>query len=268
MISLFKGNCLDVMPTLPDHSVDMVLCDLPYGTTASKWDNVIPFEPLWAEYKRLLKGNGAVVLFGAEPFSSMLRLSNMDWFKYDWIWVKNNAVGFVNAKLKPMNRHEVISVFSPGKTANCNSNNMPYNPQGLVKLSEPKLTRARISEGVEKTYCRPNMAKGTHYQEYTNYPTTVLEFAKPSKPVHPTQKPVELLEYLIRTYTKEGDVVLDNTMGSGSTGVAAVHTGRSFIGIEMTDNYFRTASERINGAMCIESPSKNDEPSLFGDDYS
>lgn len=245
-IELKQGDCLELMKDIPDGSIDMILCDLPYGTTACKWDTVIPFEPLWEQYNRVIKNNGAIVLFGAEPFSTELRHSNLQMFKYDWIWIKNNAVGFVNAKLKPMNKHEIISVFSKGKTSNGNINNMVYFPQGLLPYG--KEVRNGNKKGKDNTYWRPSMKSsngGGYIQQYTNYPTTVLNFDKVQKAVHPTQKPVELLEYLIKTYTNEGDTVLDNCMGSGSTGVACVNTNRNFIGIELDENYFKIAKERI-----------------------
>lgn len=234
------------MKDIPDKSVDMILCDLPFGITSSKWDKVIPFEPLWEQYKRIIKINGAICLFGAEPFASKLRTSNTEWFKYDWVWIKNNAVGFVNAKLKPMNKHEVICVFSEGKTSNGNKNNMPYFPQGLIPYN--KESRSGNKKGKDNTYWRPSLKssnEGGYIQEFTNYPTTVLQFNKVQKAVHPTQKPVPLLEYLIKTYTNEGETVLDNCMGSGSTGVACVNTNRSFIGIELNQKYYNLAKERI-----------------------
>lgn len=245
-IELKQGDCLELMKDIPDGSIDMILCDLPYGTTACKWDTVIPFEPLWEQYNRVIKNNGAIVLFGAEPFSTELRHSNLQMFKYDWIWIKNNAVGFVNAKLKPMNKHEIISVFSKGKTSNGNINNMVYFPQGLLPYG--KEVRSGNKKGKDNTYWRPSMKSsngGGYIQQYTNYPTTVLNFDKVQKAVHPTQKPVELLEYLIKTYTNEGETVLDNCMGSGSTGAACVNTNRNFIGIELDENYFKIAKERI-----------------------
>ena len=245
-IQIKRGDCLELMKEIPDKSIDMILCDLPYGTTACKWDSVIPFEPLWEQYNRVIKNNGAIVLFGAEPFSTELRHSNLQMFKYDWIWIKNNAVGFVNAKLKPMNKHEIISVFSKGKTSNGNINNMVYFPQGLLPYS--KEVRSGNKKGKDNTYWRPSMKSsngGGYIQQYTNYPTTVLYFDKVQKAVHPTQKPVELLEYLIKTYTNEGDTVLDNCMGSGSTGVACMNTGRNFIGIEKDEKYFNIAKERL-----------------------
>jgi site-specific DNA-methyltransferase (adenine-specific) len=249
-IKLMQGDCLELMKGIPDGSVDMILCDLPYGTTACKWDSVIPFEPLWEQYKRIIKDNGAIVLFGSEPFSTELRHSNLKMFKYDWIWVKNNAVGFTNAKLKPMNKHEIISVFSNGKTANRNPNNMPYYPQGLIPYG--KEVRSGNKKGKDNTYWRPSLKssnEGGHIQQFTNYPTTVLHFGKDPKPQHPTQKPVALLEYLVKTYTNPGEVVLDNCMGSGSAGVACVNTGRRFIGMELVQKYFDIAANRIAAAV-------------------
>lgn len=249
MIDLKHGDCLELMKDIPDGSIDMILCDLPYGTTACKWDTVIPFDLLWQEYNRIINGNGAIVLFGTEPFSTELRHSNMEMFKYDWVWVKNNAVGFVNAKLKPMNKHEIISVFSRGKTSNGNKSNMPYFPQGLIPFN--KEVRSGNKKGKDNTYWRPSLKssnEGGYVQQFTNYPTTVLHFDKVPKAVHPTQKPVELLEYLVKTYTKPSEVVLDNCMGSGSTGVACVNTGRSFIGMELDEGYFEIAKKRIEEA--------------------
>ena len=247
---LIQGDCLEVLKKIPDKSIDLILCDLPYGTTASKWDKIIPLDKLWEQYKRIIKDNRAIVLFGAEPFSSKLRMSNLDWYKYDWIWVKNNAVGFVNAKLKPMNKHEVLSVFSNGKTSNGNKNNMLYNPQGLIPYNKPN--KSGNKKGKDNTYWRPSLKSSNneeYIQQWTNYPTTVLFFNKVQKAVHPTQKPVELCEYLIRTYTNEGDLVLDNCMGSGTTGVAALQNNRNFIGMELDENYFKIAQQRINNTL-------------------
>jgi site-specific DNA-methyltransferase (adenine-specific) len=237
------------MKDIPDGSIDMILCDPPFGTTASRWDKTLSFELLWEQYRRVIRKNGAIALFGAEPFASKLRLSAEDLFKYDWVWVKNNAVGFVNAKLKPMNKHEMVLVFSKGKTANRNKNNMPYFPQGLVPYG--KEVRSGNKQGKDNSYWRPSLksSNGSGYvQEFTNYPTSVLFFDKVQKAVHPTQKPVALLEYLIKTYTNSGEVILDNCMGSGSTGVACVNTGRRFIGMELDPTYFDIASQRIRAA--------------------
>jgi len=239
-------DCIQGMQLIPDNSVDLILCDLPYGTTSCKWDSIIPFDDLWRQYKRIIKKNRAIVLFGTEPFSSQLRLSNLDWFKYDWVWVKNNAVGFVNAKLKPMNKHEIISVFSNGKTSNGNKNNMLYNPQGLIPYN--RLNRSGNKKGKDNTYWRPSLKSSNneeYVQQYTNYPTTVLPYKKVQRAVHPTQKPVALLEYLIKTYTNEGDLVLDNCFGSGSTLIAARNCGRRCIGFEKEPKYFQIAASRL-----------------------
>lgn len=242
-LTLWQGDCLELMKNIPDKSVDMILCDLPYGTTACKWDNVLSFDLLWNEYERIIKDRRAIVLFGREPFASRLRLSNLEMYKYDWIWEKNCSGDVLNAKLKPMNIHETISVFSNGKTANKHKNNMLYNPQGLILYN--KITKSGNKKGKDGTHWRPSTDNKPYVQQYTNYPTTVLKFDKPYKAIHPTQKPVPLLEYLIKTYTNEGETVLDNCMGSGSTGVACVNTNRDFIGIELDENYFQIAKNRI-----------------------
>ena len=244
---IMNGDCLDRLKDIPDGSVDLILTDPPYGTTGCKWDNVIPLEPMWIEVWRVLKKARACVLFGAEPFSSALRMSQMDKFKYDWIWIKSYPVGFVNAHLKPMNKHEIVSIFSDGKTSNGNKNNMFYLPQGLEKCG--KILRGiKGSPHGDNPYFRPSQKKSI-VQELTNYPTTVLKFENPNhESLHPTQKPIDLLEYLIRTYTNKGETVLDFTMGSGSTGVAAMFSGRKFIGIEKDEKYFDIARRRIERA--------------------
>ena len=245
-ITLLQGDCLELLKDIPDGSVDMVLCDLPYGTTACKWDTVIPFEPLWAQYKRLIKPNGAIVLFGSEPFSSKLRMSNLDWFKYDWVWVKSRTVGFLNAKNAPLKKHEIISVFSSGNAANTDKNRMPYFPQGLEEINEKRMSVQCADDTVVGN--RPSRKK-EYMAKYRGFPDSILNFGNEPKQSHPTQKPVALLEYLIRTYTIEGETVLDNTMGSGSTGVACVNTGRNFIGMELDPGYFETAKQRIERAV-------------------
>ena len=246
MINLLHGDCLELMKTIPDKSIDMVLTDPPYGTTACKWDVIIPFEPMWKELKRITKDNGAICLFGSEPFSSHLRLSNLKMFKYDWVWIKSRAMGFMNAKLKPMNKHELISVFSEGKTANKNDFNMPYYPQGLKYFGKTVKGRKDCkADNVGHKFNRP-CHKEELFQEFTNYPVQTIEFNNEPKPVHPTQKPVSLIEYLIKTYTLENETVLDFTMGSGSTGVACKNLNRKFIGIEKDDKYFEIAKNRIN----------------------
>ena len=241
---LYNGNCLDVMKDIPDGSVDMILCDLPYGTTACKWDTVIPFEPLWDEYKRIIKKNGAIVLFGAQPFTSALVMSNPSWFRYQWVWVKNVPGGFAQAKNKPMPKHEDVLVFSSGKTGHISqcTNRVPYNPQGLTPYGKTiKNSKGHRASAFEK---RVN-ARDEYVQEFTGYPDSVLHFDCQRDGIHPTQKPVALCEYLIKTYTNEGERVLDNCMGSGTTGVACMNTNRNFIGIEHDDKYFQIAKERI-----------------------
>lgn len=246
MISLFEGDCLEIMQTLPAASVDMVLCDLPYGTTQCKWDSIISFDRLWVEYKRLCKN--AIVLTASQPFTSILICSNLDWFKYTWVWKKPRPGGFVAAKLKPLKDTEDICVFSPRMTANGSKNNMVYNPQGLIKVDKEWSRPQKYYTDPGTTYARPSHNLD-RVIEYTNYPRTIIEFDNPNKNVlHPTQKPVALMEYLIKTYTNEGDTVLDNCMGSGTTGVACINTGRNFIGIEKDPKYFQIAKERIEKA--------------------
>lgn len=233
-VTLMPGDCLELMPWIADASVDMVLCDLPYGTTQNKWDAVIPFDPLWAEYRRVVRKGGAIVLTATQPFSSVLVASNLKDFKYEWIWVKSKITGVLNAKKMPVRKHEQVLVFSTAPTK--------YNAQGLV--AKETVTK---QGGNSDNY--GGRSSADYVQEWTNWPRDVLEIASEGSTVHPTQKPVALMEYLIRTYTNPGDTVLDNTMGSGTTGVAAVNTGRHFIGIERDPAYFDIASARIDRAL-------------------
>jgi site-specific DNA-methyltransferase (adenine-specific) len=247
MIKLLHGDCLELMKDIPDKSIDMILCDLPYGTTACKWDVVIPFEPLWKEYKRIIKDRGAIVLTAGQPFTSYLITSNIDMFKYCWTWNKNSSSGFVNAKNKPMNTIEDIVIFSKGTCANKSDRRMNYFPQGLIIYG--KKTKRGNKQSKENSYWRPSTSSNSNFQEFTSYPKNYLEFHYQSRSIHPTQKPVALLEYLIKTYTLENETVLDNCMGSGSTGVACVNTNRNFIGIEKDDKYFEISQNRINEAI-------------------
>lgn len=236
-IQLIHGDCLVEMKNIQDNSIDMILCDLPYGTTACKWDTIIPFEPLWKEYKRVIKNNGAIVLFGTQPFTSKLIASNMEMWKYDWIWEKPQGVNFAQCNHMPMSVYETISVFGNFGLSK-NAKIQPcYYPQGLVELNKPKKA---------KTYSehRPTSNNKDHVQVYGNYPRQIIKFGA-ARGLHPTQKPVDLLEYLIKTYTNEGETVLDNCMGSGSTGVACLRTNRKFVGIEQNDKYFDVAKKRI-----------------------
>lgn len=241
-VTLYRGDCLDVMSRIPDHSVDLVLCDLPYGTTQNSWDTVIDFEKLWKQYRRVAKPNAAFVLFTQQPFTSTTVMSNISMFRYEWVWQKNKATGHLNAKRMPMKAHENILVFY---------DKLPkYNPQGLVEKDTPTINPG--SRG-----SKTGGAGGSNYgksnkdslQTHSGYPRDILTFDVDFKAEHhPTQKPVPLLEYLIRTYTDENMLVLDNTMGSGSTGVAAVNTKRKFIGIERDPTYFETSVTRLRQA--------------------
>lgn len=233
-MTLLNGDCLELLPTLLDKSVDMVLTDPPYGTTACKWDSVIPFEPMWRELKRIVKPNGAICLFGSEPFSSALRMSNIKMFKYDWVWDKVTASGFAIAKICPLKQHELISVFGRGR--------LNYIPQ-MSKMDKPENYKCYAkSESSPLKYNDGKRRTRTH-----KYPKTILSHSNANRKgrLHPTQKPVALLEYLIKTYTLKGETVLDFTMGSGSTGVAAKNLKRKFIGIELDDNYYKVAKKRI-----------------------
>jgi site-specific DNA-methyltransferase (adenine-specific) len=233
-MQLIKGDCLEKMKGIADGSVDMVLCDLPYGTTQNKWDSVIPLQPLWAQYLRVCRHGAAIVLTAQTPFDKLLGASNLPMLKYEWIWRKSRATGHLNSKHSPMKDHENILVFYDAPRV--------YNPQGLIRKAAPTVRKGRDN--------------GTNYgksnkdavQEFENYPRTVIEIASEGKTIHPTQKPVALMEYLIRTYTHAGETVLDNTMGSGTTGVACVNTGRKFIGIELDNTYFEIAKDRIGKA--------------------
>ena len=235
-ITLLNGDCLKLMQSIPDKSVDCIICDLPYGTTACKWDSVIPFEPLWKSYNRIIKNNGAIVLFGSEPFSTTLRMSNLEKYKYDRVWNKKLAGNGILAKKQPLKIHENIMVF----------NTKTYFPQ----MTKGKL-RAKMTGGMSAKQCDTLRDSSTYQKEYMSdeyYPQSIQEFSMAGmrkNRLHPTQKPVELLEYLIKTYTVEGEIVLDNCMGSGSTGVACVNTGRKFIGIELDKKYFDIAKNRI-----------------------
>lgn len=243
-VTLWHGDCLELMKNIPDGSVDLVLTDPPYGTTACKWDSVIPFEPMWEQLNRIIKPNGAICLFGSEPFSSALRMSNIKYFKYDWYWNKSKSGNFMNANKQPHKKVEVISVFYK-KQPTYNPQKIK-NPKGIEKrmLTENKSRQKMVFVGQVSTSKEITQA-GKYYEADKLLPSCVIKFNNENKPIHPTQKPIALLEYLIRTYTNEGETVLDFTMGSGSTGVACVNTKRHFIGIELDEGYFNIAKERI-----------------------
>ena len=245
-VTLIQGDCLVEMPKLPSASFDMICADLPYGTTACSWDVVIPFEPLWAEYKRLIKPRGAVVLFGSQPFTSLLVTSNLDWFRYEWVWYKSRNSNPFLANLQPLRHHENIVVFGGDL----------YNPQMIYDRLGHVVNNGSGRVASENAGDKWNGVSETSYEKY---PKSVIGFSNPSMAgmEHPTQKPVALLEYLIRTYTNEGDAVLDNTMGSGTAMVACVKTGRRGTGIELRQDYFAIAQRRIAEAQM--------QPRLFDD---
>lgn len=233
MIQIFNEDCLDGMARIQDGAVDLVLCDLPYGTTACSWDTVIPFEPLWKEYRRVLKHNGALALMAAQPFATDLINSARKIFRYDLVWEKTAPAGFANSHRMPLRSHELVLLFYRRQPT--------YNPQGLVKLEKPIVRRGTrkvggVYHGLDKDCV----------QEYTNYPRSVLRFSFKGRRIHPTQKPVELMEYLVRTYSNPGDLVLDNCMGSGTTAIACMNSGRRFVGFEQDEKYFAAARKRID----------------------
>ena len=233
---LYNGDCLEIMKEIPDKSIDMILCDLPYGIIGCKWDVIIPFESLWKQYNRIIKDNGVVALFGNEPFSSTLRMSNIKNYKYDWKWIKTKPSGYLNAKKQPLRIYEDVLVFY---TKQCT-----YNPQGLI-YEEINNCRKSRSKGSKNGVFGKEREFGI--SKAKNYPKNILNYSNPNNNLlHPTQKPVELLEYLIKTYTMENEIVLDNCMGSGSTGVACINTNRRFIGIELDSNYYNIAKQRID----------------------
>lgn len=245
MIDLRLGDCLELMQEIDDKSIDLILCDLPYGTTACSWDNVIPFDKLWEQYNRIIKDRGNIVLFGQEPFSSICRISNLDMYRYDWIWEKQRPSNFQLMNFQPGRIQENVMVFSKGKSCFVkNGNNAIYYPQ--------KVIRTTPRAGNIKIYGNNILHKYTSKSSYKVYneklPTSIIYFNTDENRLHPTQKPVDLLKYLIKTYTNEYDLVLDNCMGSGSTGVACVLLDRNFIGIEIDNKYFEIANNRINEA--------------------
>ena len=239
-MTLLQGDCLELMKDIPDKSIDLILCDLPYGTTRNSWDEVISFDKLWAQYNRIIKDNGAILLFAQGKFYVNLVSSNMKMFRYDLVWDKELVSGFLNAKRMPLRRHEQVAVFYK---------HLPtYNPQFTQgKPLHSKGTAYQTKELTNNNYGDFKATDDDRAGSTEKYPTSIMKFQKPhpSVCVHPTQKPVALLEYLIKTYTNEGDTVLDNCMGSGSTGVACQNTNREFIGMELDEKYFNIAKERL-----------------------
>ncbi len=244
MINLMLGDCLERMKEIPDGSIDMILADPPYGTTNCKWDTVIPFDAMWEQLKRIIKSNGAILLFGSQPFTSVLVASNLKMFKYCWVWDKLNSSNFFAAKFQPLNHTEDVIVFSFGGINNGCKNRMVYLPQGVVN-SNIKKSNNKVGGLIGKEH-KSNYEKDKQYvQTTTQYPKKVISFTRDKDTAHPTQKPVALMEYLIKTYTNENETVLDFVMGSGTTGLAAKNLNRKFIGIEKDAGYFEIAKKRI-----------------------
>jgi site-specific DNA-methyltransferase (adenine-specific) len=236
-IKLIQGDCLEKMKEIPDGSIDAIITDPPYGTTACKWDAVIPLDAMWEQLKRIIKPNGAIVLFGSQPFTSALVMSNIKMFKYNWVWDKKIPSGMSYARYQPMRQHEDVVVFCDGRTTYNAQKTLRNKPIKGGGMSKGETTNNQNLKALKKTYTHKN-------------PTTLISFDKVRRgSVHPTQKPVALMEYLIKTYTNEGETVLDFTMGSGSTGVACINTNRNFIGIELDEGYFKIAQDRINQAV-------------------
>lgn len=234
--TIYNMDCIEGMKHIPDGAIDLILCDLPYGTTHCSWDSIIPFEDLWNQYKRVIKDNGAIVLTSSQPFTTKLIESNMKWFRYEWIWKKGNHVtGFQNANRMPLKNHENVCVFYKKLPT--------YHPQGLIKIKPKKVKGNPNMKVLGK---RNYTLQKEHFVKYKNFPKSVLEFPRDSGTFHPTQKPLALFEYIIRTYTNEGDVVLDNCMGAFTTAVAADNTKRNWIGFELEEEYCLKGMERIN----------------------
>lgn len=243
---IYNEDCLIGMEKIKDKSVDMILCDLPYGMTDCKWDSILPLDKLWKQYERVIKDNGAIVLTAAQPFTTHLIASNMKLFKYTWYWIKNRPSGWQHAKNKPMTKVEEVCVFSKapiGHFSRLGDRRMEYYPQGIKPSGKKTISAAKRGNIMG---ARPNQT-GKEYESFTGFPHNILEIQNVigKQTVHPTQKPVELFEYLIKTYTNEGDKVLDNCIGSGTTAIAAINTNRNYIGFELDKEYFELAKDRI-----------------------
>ena len=241
---IYNEDCIIGMQRIPDKSIDCIICDLPYGTTQCQWDTVIPFDKLWKQYERIIKDNGAIVLFGSEPFSSMLRLSNIKLYKYDWIWNKKRVSGFLNAKRQPLRSHEIISIFYKKQCT--------YNPQFTKRIHERDFTNVTMKPQSDN-YGKQKNYKSTITKDSPAYPKSIIDIRglvnnEKEKVAHPTQKPITLLEYLIKTYSNEQDIILDNCMGSGTTAIACLNTNRKYIGFEKDIEYYNLSLRRISEA--------------------
>lgn len=239
---------MDVLKEFPNKSIDFILCDLPYGTTALKWDKVIDFKELWLQYERIITDNGVIALFAIQPFTTQLIASNLNLYRYSWIWKKDTPTGFLNANYCPLKATEDICIFSKGTIGSLSKNPIRFFPQGVVEVNKVKHNNPnsnwRANKGYPSTGNSLNSDK-EYVQKYTNYPSNILEFPRDKNAIHPTQKPVRLCEYLIKTYSREGEVVLDNCSGSGSTAIACIGTNRNFICIEKNKDIWKASQERI-----------------------
>ena len=236
---LYNGDCLEIMKDIPNNSINLICVDLPYGSTELTWDKHINFKDMWDNFNRILSIKGNIVLFSTQPFTTKLINSNPSMFRYEIIWIKSRPTGFANANYRPMRKHENILVFTKSSTSTAGNIHANYNPQGLI-AKERKIKRSSRGYQGER-----NNSKDEYISKYTNYPTTIWEFASEGKTIHPTQKPITLMEEIVKTFSNEEDLVLDCCMGSGSTGVACLNTNRKFIGIELDENYFNIAKKRI-----------------------
>ena len=247
--NIYNMDCLEGMKLIKDKSIDCIICDLPYGTTAHKWDSIIPFDKLWSAYERIIKDDGVIVLFATQPFTSKLICSNLDLYRYSWIWKKDKPTGHLNSKYAPLKATEDICIFSKSKVGSLSKNKIKYHPPTLKEVNVKKKNNPnntyRKSQGYKSDKNILNTDK-EFIQKYTNHPTNILTYSREKKAVHPTQKPIDLLSFLIKTYTKPGDIILDNTMGSGSTIVSAILNERDYIGFELDKSYFKIAEKRVN----------------------
>jgi site-specific DNA-methyltransferase (adenine-specific) len=240
---IINADCMDILPLISDESIDAIICDLPYGTTSCRWDSIIPLAPLWEQYRRIIKPTGAIVLFGAQPFSSKVVVEAIDLFKYEWIWYKNRATGYQTVKTQPMRIHESILVFSKGTVANRSPRNMVYHPQGLIEAPRT----VKVGHFTRGRYLgqRKNQNGMVIKSIFSNYPKSVLQFDKEPKYVHPTQKPLALVKYLVETYSSKGDTILDNASGSGTLAIAALDTDRNYICIEKDEHNYQISMQRV-----------------------
>lgn len=234
--NVFSGDCLEIMPMIPDKCIDLILCDLPYAATHNQWDSIIPFPKLWEQYKRIIKDNGAILLYASGKFAYHVMNSNPQWYKYDWVWLKNNVTNFPNAKKQPLRKHEQILVFYKKQPT--------YHPQGLMELTTPR-KRQHSDDKIGESF-RCAALDRPFIQTHSNYPNALLKFDRDKDCFHPTQKPIALNEYLINTYSNPGDLVLDNCAGAGSTLLAAINTGRNYCGIEKEERYYQIINDRLN----------------------